>query len=220
MMSKVVYHTTSTLNLPWIIESGELQPALITDIGIGWTKFIWATTKRAGDKTSGSMWLIRYFGPAWQAGLFGVVRLTLPAKGFLTWREVIRREGWTKIQVARLEADDRRRIGEDGHAQWRCRYEPLPLANVLKAEVKTFAGRWRPLDLDPGRVVRTEDPLRMGYRLGRKVLFSERINPKKFLCIPPGLRPSKDDEPAPPEFGRRQVGGCRPCGPMGGSRGL
>jgi hypothetical protein len=156
------------------------------DVGIGYTRFIWATTKAAPDKTSGSMWLIRFFESAWQAGLFGLVRLTLPAEGFRTWREIIRREGWDKYQVARLARDDRQRIGEDGHDQWRCGDQPLPLANVLKAEVAfATSRRWRPLALDPGRVVKTENSNRLGYRLGRKVLFSERVDPTNFsICLP------------------------------------
>jgi hypothetical protein len=85
--------------------------------------------------------------------------------------------------MVRLVADDRTRNGEDGHDQWRCRADPLPLTAVLKAEARTCGGHWRPIDLDPGRVVKTGDPNRMGYRLG-KTLFAVRKQITTALGVP------------------------------------
>jgi hypothetical protein len=137
-MNEIFYHVTSTLHLPWIIASGELRPSPNVDVGIGPTNFLWATTKRDGDKTSGAAWLVKYLEAEWPEELFGLVRLTLPTEGFLTSDEVIRREGWTAAAVTRLFADDCLRIGENDHAQWRCRDDPLPLANVLKVEARSY----------------------------------------------------------------------------------
>jgi hypothetical protein len=148
-VSKVVYHVSSTLQLPWIVESGELRPYPNEDVGIGHTTFLWATTKRAGigDQTSYGARLTRTKEAAWQEDLFRLVRFTLPAEGFLTWNETVREEGWTDAAVAELVASDREDCGEDGQDQWRCRAAPLRLAAVLKVEARTYAGRWRPLDL-------------------------------------------------------------------------
>jgi hypothetical protein len=170
-----VYHFTTTLQLPWIAASGELQPSPSIDVGIGPTNLLWATAKRAGDKTSWAAWTAKQREAVWRADLFRLVRFTLPAKRFLTWGETVRQQGWTAHAVVRLMADDRWRNGEDGHAQWHCRADPLPLSDVLECEARSYAGRWRPIELDPGRVVQTGDPGHLGYRLGRrKTLFAIR----------------------------------------------
>ena len=173
-MSKVVYHVSSTLQLPWIVESGELRPYPNEDVGIGHTTFLWATTKRAGigDQTSYGARLTRTKEAAWQEDLFRLVRFTLPAEGFLTWRETVRQQGWTDAAVAELVASDREHYGEVSHDQWCCRADPLRLTDVLKVEVRAYAGSWQPIELDPGQVVRFRKyPNYMGYRLDRRKTF-------------------------------------------------
>jgi hypothetical protein len=170
-----VYHVTSTLQLPWIVESGELRPYPTRDNGIGDTVFLWGSAKRSGDKTGYAARMAQAKEVAWREDLFRPVRFTLPAEGFLTWNEIVLRQGWTDDQVAALVAYDRKHHDEDGHDQWHCRADPLPLADVLRAEARTYSGRWRTNDLDPGRIVRTGDPNRMGYRIGRrKILYAVR----------------------------------------------
>jgi hypothetical protein len=191
-MNKVVYHFTASLNLPWIIESGALKPSRISDAGIGYSTLLWATAKRDGYKTSGAA----------RMGFGDLFRLTLPAEGFLTWSETARQQGWTDCQVATLEWDDWARHGEDSHDQWHCRADPLPLAAVLKAEIRirpSVPGCWRRISLDPGLVVRTDEPDRLGYRLGRKTLFAVRW--ANGLCMPSNYVPFglDDGEPVEPE---------------------
>lgn len=189
-----VYHVTSTLQLPWIVESGELRPYPNTLIGIGRTAFLWGTTKRAGDKTAFAARMAEEREVAWREDLFRLVRFTLPAECFFTWSEIVREEGWTDDEVAKLVASDREHYGEDGQDQWRCRADPLRLGDVLKVEARTYAGRWQPIELDPGRVIRIEgDPDCMGYRLNRRTtLFAIRKMFKREYVYQPAHKDSDE----------------------------
>jgi hypothetical protein len=51
-MSKV-YHVTTTLQLPWIVESGELRPHPNMDTGIGFTNFLGRRRSAPGTKPPG-----------------------------------------------------------------------------------------------------------------------------------------------------------------------
>jgi hypothetical protein len=170
-----VYHFTSTLQLPWIVEAGEVRPYPKTLIGIGHITALWGTTKEAGDKTAGAVMTAKKQKLAWQENLFQLVRFTLPKEYFFTWNEVVSMSDWTPEQVAALVESDRKRFGEDGHAQWRLRHDPLRLADVVKVEAKAYGRGWKPIDLDPGCVDHTDDPDHLGYRLGpRTTLYGVR----------------------------------------------
>ena len=75
--------------------------------------------------------------------------------------------------MRRLEEDDRRRCGERDHALWHCRSAALALSDAVMVDIMAFDDRWRPIELDPDRLVRTGDPKRLGYRIGRKIFFDE-----------------------------------------------
>jgi hypothetical protein len=49
--ARLVYHFTDTTRLPWIIDSGELQPGK-NRIGGYPLDFLWATSSLNGDRTS------------------------------------------------------------------------------------------------------------------------------------------------------------------------
>lgn len=195
-----VYHYSSTLHLPWIIRSGQLQPTLNRDVGIGETRLLWGTTDSAVDETSAAVWTLKQF--VWFSNLFNLVRFTLPAEGFLTWKQAIAAHGWSAEAVARMVGDDHRRHGRGvRHTRWRVRRDPLPLAHVIKAEISGVA--WQPIPLDPGRVIRTKDPDCLAYRLApRKIFYGVRkrcgeVTGDVTDCIylPRFRRPSK---PSPP----------------------
>jgi hypothetical protein len=156
-MKPVVYHFTDTLALPWIVESGALRPHAKLLVGIGRTDaFVWATTNPAGDKTARAVRVAAWAEAeeAWKQDRFRLVRLTLPAKSFRHWAEVVRKEGWTPGQLAELADDDYKHGCEVGYQdRWRVRSTRLPLANVLKAEAKTFAGPWRRIELGRDQVI-------------------------------------------------------------------
>jgi hypothetical protein len=187
-MKKPVYHITDTINLPWILASGELRPTWNSDTGIGRTRFLWGTTDSLGDYTSGPQ--MRLHGSAdreWQAGVFHLVRFTLAADEFFTWTEIVELSNWTTEEVAALVEDDQRRHGEYGHENWRLRHDPIPLSRVLKVEITSYedAGteRWWPLDIrrrrrsDYGGVLlRPHDPKRKGVRIGRQEFYSIPVN--------------------------------------------
>jgi hypothetical protein len=168
---ELVYHVTTTLQLPWIIESGELRPYPNKLIGIGHITALWGTTKQAGDKTALAALMAKRRQAGWRENLFQLVRFTLPGERFFTWNEVVSMSDWTAEQVAALVESDRKRFGEDGQAQWRLRRDPLRLADVVKVEAKAHGRAWKPIDLDPGRIVRTGDPDHLGYRLGARKTF-------------------------------------------------
>lgn len=169
-----VYHLTNTLHLPWIIESGELRPHTNHLPGVGAVSYHWATANRTGDKTAMAVMVAKDRPLPWEEDLYRLVRFSLPGDAFLTWTEIIRRDGFTADQVAERVESDHKHHGEFGHDKWRCRQDPLPLDQVLKVEARTYSGRWRPIDISPDRVVRTNDPDCMGFRVGRGVHYAVR----------------------------------------------
>jgi len=70
--------------------------------------------------------------------------------------------------------------------RWRSgsRADPIRLRDVIKAEARTPAGRWRPIELDAARIVRTRHPNHIGYRLGREILLAVREQITTALGIP------------------------------------
>jgi hypothetical protein len=186
-MTSVVYHVTSTLALPWIIESGALLPFPNLLRGIGMCTYLWGTVNRRGDKTSLAAIMAAKQKKAWppQSDRSRLVRFTLPADAFLTWNEVVRASDWTPEQVAELVEQDRVDYGETGQAQWRCCQDPLRLTDVLKTEVRTPAGRWSRIVLDPARLVRTpHHRCCLGYRIGREVFYGVRTQIGSALGLP------------------------------------
>jgi hypothetical protein len=155
-MSGVVYHISSTLNLPWIVESGELRPMEISDAGIGFSCLIWATTDGtwSGERGTHGGFYKRFYPTTWTKRTFALVRLTLPGDGFLPLLETGQRLGWRNWSVSNLvgmQFHDAL-IGVTGHDNWRCREQPLPLSAVLKAEARAYGGRWRPFEISPADV--------------------------------------------------------------------
>lgn len=169
-MADTIFHVTNTLHLPWLVESGELRPHTNELAGIGRVTFLWATSNPHGDRTAGAMISADYHQAGWHEDLFRLVRLTLPGDAFLPWCQIVEMSNWTPAEVAKLVALDHRKFGEYGHEHWRCRHDPLPLDRVLKAECRAYGGRWRPIDLDPARVVHTANDDCKGYRINRRVI--------------------------------------------------
>lgn len=181
-LSAPVYHFTDTINLPWILASGALRPSLISNTGIGMTRFLWGTTNPLGDLTAGPFVRIHNerLAHRWRRGEFHLVRFTLAADEFLTWSEIVHASNWTPEEVAALVEDDQRRYGEYGHKRWRLRRDPIPLHRVLKVETTSFddaeTERWWPLDICPRRrggvLLRPNDPKRKGVRIAGKRFYS------------------------------------------------
>ena len=116
-----VYHYTNTLYLPWIIASGELKPYPTNDVGIGDTRYLWASTNPKGDKTGVAMRSRPRpgtFEPEHECSV-RLVRFTLPKAGFLSWSMIKRIHGWRKRMTTKLEKQDRAVFGEYGHDKWR-----------------------------------------------------------------------------------------------------
>jgi hypothetical protein len=191
-MSKVVYHFTTSMPLPWIVSNKALCPMPATDVGIGYSKLIWATAKRTGEKTSTAKFMLQALKRAWQADMFRIIRFTISAEHFDTWAETVRREGWTEREEFLLRRDDMWRRFEAGHDLWHCRPTPLPLGNVRNVEVRACGDRWRRLELNPDCVVPAKKkPGRMGYRFpDGKILFADR----EADVIPMNPRDPKDAE--------------------------
>jgi hypothetical protein len=195
--SDVVYHYTDTVYLPWILANGELQPS-VTDLFPDVTplRYLWGTTNPLGDYTTRPLRQIHQGGleEEWQAGVFDLVRFTLPANAFLSFSEILQFSDWTPEQAAALVEYDRRAYGETGHDMWRCRQDPLRLADVLKVETTSFGDaeteRWRPLDIRrPERLlIRSRKPNRLGVRIGRRRFHSNRFErPDRWgshYCVP------------------------------------
>lgn len=91
----------------------------------------------------------------------------------------------------RLDAGRGRRVGRDGppgiwrvHQDWwRCRWDPLRLADVLKVEVCGFEDHeseaWWPLDITDRKLLPTRKPNRLGVRIGRRRFYSDQFPTEK-----------------------------------------
>jgi len=145
--ASLVYHFTDTVRLPWIIESGELQPDK-NRIGGYPADLLWATTNDIGDRTSSTM-LDRFARRAYRDGFLYQVRITLGADDFVPWREMIEAAPmWTTDHVARLE-QAAIEAGERNIEAWCCRSTALPFARAVYAHIKSFSGRWKQIKATP-----------------------------------------------------------------------
>ena len=185
-----VFHFTDTINLPWILASGELRPCWIVDAGIGRNRFLWGTTNPLGDYTSGAQSRIHgSMEREWQAGVFHLVRFTLAADEFFTWSEIVRASNWTPEEVATLIESDHRLYGEYGHKRWRLRQDPVPLSRVLKVETTSYddaeTERWWPLNIGArGVLLRPKDPKRKGVRVGSRRFYSIPVQQDLQIYLP------------------------------------
>ena len=181
MSAPLVFHFTHTAHLPWIIASGELRPNRNDLPGVGPVRYLWGTTNPEGDFTAGPHRLIHGGrNEEWQAGVFLMVRFTLPADAFMSWNEIVRESDWTPEEVAELVERDHREYGEFGQDLWRCRWDPLRLADVLKVEVCGFEDHeseaWWPLDItDRKLLLPSRKPNRLGVRIGRRRFYSDQF---------------------------------------------
>lgn len=114
-MTSRVFHFSSTLALPWIIEDGELRPS--ADEFIGNQRYLWATRNPAGEKTSLAIYTLDRNNAAdetadewYQHGQAQLVRFTLPDRGFIPWREFMRTPTFGKRLRARLAKFDSNKI--------------------------------------------------------------------------------------------------------------
>jgi hypothetical protein len=82
-----------------------LRPSWISEVGIGLTRFLWATTNPRGDYTADP--LIRLHDSVereWQAGVFHLVTFTMVPEDFLTWSAVVKAsDWWTLDQVSHAD---------------------------------------------------------------------------------------------------------------------
>jgi hypothetical protein len=139
-----VYHFTDTARLPWIIESGELQPGK-NRIGGYPPDFLWATLEQNGDRTSSAS--SKQALKLWRDGAIQLIRFTLNADDFEDWRELVNRHpAWKPHHIAQLEAAAVA-LGQKDTNSWRCRARPLPLTRALRVEAKSYArGQWITVD--------------------------------------------------------------------------
>ena len=197
---KKVYHFSSSMCLPWIIEAGELRPHREHDVGIGITKHLWCTSDPQGDLTASPFRRIHSppFGDerVWRSGRFFLVRFTLSPRDVMTWEEVKQKSKWTSAQVAELMEDDRKRFGVVGHDdKWFLRRKPLPLSRVLRTEITSYlTQRWSPIELSPAMVVNTDDPTIKGIRIGNSIYYAKRSYAAKrsrlrYEIWPPAYEP-------------------------------
>jgi hypothetical protein len=174
--AKLVYHFTDTARLPWIIESGELQPGK-NRIGGYPPDFLWATLNEVGDRTSSASG--KQALKLWRAGITQLIRFTLNADEFGDWRELVNRDpAWTPHHIAQLEAAAAD-LGQKDTNSWRCRVAPLPLARALCTEAKSYArGRWITVDATPDSCITFEASGARGFVIDGQAYFATReVNP-------------------------------------------
>jgi hypothetical protein len=180
-----VYHYTSSIKLPRIVASGELQLSsgelqLSSNSITRWPNppFLWATANRRGDRSCGSAAPIAR--AYYRNGDIAMVRFRMSAEDFIPWAEVPKLfPEWTAAKVQNCERAARH-IGEKHCADWCVRTEPLPLARVRGIEAKLYTwDNWRAVD--PDAVFHHEGIY--GVRLGEIAFTSTTITPGAYAAI-------------------------------------
>ena len=147
-----VYHHTDTARLPWILKDGFLRPGANRIGGFPDPDFLWATTEPQGDMTASAD-----RGQCYRTGRARHVRFTLDRTKFFAWAAAPdRHPQWTLGHVARLHAVAK---GKSNPATWWCRSDPLPVAECIAIETRSYVdNRWLPFDRD-SLVFSTSDDL-------------------------------------------------------------
>ncbi|MCK4207180.1 hypothetical protein J3U99_20640 [Brucella pituitosa] len=140
-MNDNVYHFTTSAQLPWIIDSGELRQSIVKVSDFPNPDFIWATSDSRGDRTATGM-----MADAYRDGGLMMVRFTLSARDFFPWASVqSHNASWNNKHVEKLE-----KIAKaDGvnPANWWCRDENLDLDKVLIIHWRSYANNtWKVFD--------------------------------------------------------------------------
>lgn len=184
----MIYHFATTCHLPWILESGRLEPGP-NKIGGFPTDFLWATTD--GDFCATASAFGKSSKIAFREGQIRLVRFGVDDAEFFDWAEAISRHPeWTPAQVARLERAGRD-IGDDPRT-WRCRREPLSLDDVV-VETRGYAAGRQWSALEAKRIVRADDDPRLtdvrGVVINGRVYGSRRFHMKNgargYEILPP-----------------------------------
>jgi hypothetical protein len=160
-MRDLVYHYTCLHSLPAIVASGVLLPSKFdTELASG-EPLLWATVDPNVDRTA-RPFVDEERLEAIRAGTSKLVRITLPARGFISWKTLRRR------RLRQAEADGFDDIVLDGiqfafedyelsaacfgqhgvENTWRVREDPnsegLPIRRALDIATKSLTGnRWR-----------------------------------------------------------------------------
>lgn len=154
MKVSIVYHHTSTRNLPFIVEAGELNSSAVGPDKWFGKVFIWGSTVPDGDPSAAIHRPAH--GPHREMGYVLMVRFAFPASRFTPWAEIKRKYMKTKKDrefVREWQKLDEQ-IGVDVNTWW-LRIKPLPIAAALAVEVKGYGrrDRWRPIDMSPSNLV-------------------------------------------------------------------
>jgi hypothetical protein len=145
-----VFHFTDSTHLPWIVASGELRPSVAAEAS---NHFIWATTDPDYESTARSS--KDPCMPEWlEHGHALTVRFTLTDTGFIQWNRSKSKRSWEAEYIAKKKKQGIKRawarrehtqwFEQLGAHKWRIRREPIPLADVLRIDVRAYAGeRWQ-----------------------------------------------------------------------------
>lgn len=96
------------------------------------------------------------------------IRFTLPGDAFLPLGDV--KKDWTPAAAEWLK----------DYPYWRCHSGPLPMAQVLAVDAKSYdSPLWVPIEATPEFVVRfPDDPMRRGFAIDNKKYCAKRFEGK------------------------------------------
>jgi hypothetical protein len=162
--NNTAFHFSTTARLPWIIESGELQPSPV----------LWATTNPDGDLACAAQSAASF--ETYQRGLSQMVRFTLPKNCFSKWSDILRFPDWTAEDVARIEQAVLE-SGESGFENWRFRLNPLPISTALVVEAMSVTvKRWVPVDVSAQSCIHLDlGGASRGVVVGKQVYLTGRV---------------------------------------------
>lgn len=171
-----LYHFTTSLHLPWILNAGELQPGRGKSFvaGLPDPDFLWASSDERGEPTaSGSK-------RAYRSGEIQLVRIALDASMFFPWAEARQRHpDWTDEHV-RILNESGRIVGSNPET-WFCRMGSISLSDCpdLEIHTKSFqSGRWAAHTIKPvAPIVREGITWRGVYINGRGYASAQQTHP-------------------------------------------
>jgi hypothetical protein len=165
VMGDVVYHHSSSAELPLILLSGELTPKR--------NEVLWATTEEDGDRLFSPTF---YYHEMYEKRYMRAIRFTCSSDDFRAddgWRKLVKKPGvyWRKAK----------QVGQPLKSL-RYRTSPLSIDNTL-IEMRTYGGSWVPVE--HFSIIDVPLPGTTAIKLDDLIYISKRISPHGIGFRPP-----------------------------------
>lgn len=145
-----LYHYTSTIQLPWIVDAGEIRPGTAGRCefeGLPGLGLVWATANPNGAYSASAFGRTSEYNgrTAYKDGKVWAVRFTLDRAGFQHWPEaVVDDPAWTEDVIKRFNATSQ---CDNPRDWWTCK-GTVERCNWLAIHVRSYTSPWTEITLD------------------------------------------------------------------------